>query len=404
MGVWPLSDVGDTAIRDLCGNCQPGTFGTGQTWTANATGPAINFAGTGIITVGDYDLVVGDTATWVFQFNPANTTQVAGIINKRTAYNSQQAYSIGLNYRVTNVLTAGIGAGGSSSTECVYEFPASGWAGVENQVILTYDRTRGDTARWKCYRNGLAITAAWVVDADQSIVATTSPIEFGRVNNATLYYTGTLSYMLMFNTALDNYVDQLHARPWAMIWTPGRRCWYGDAGGGTTYYATLSETATVSEVMPRQTQRTLSETATTSETLAWLLSRTLSELATGADALTKLTGRTLSETATASETLTRAVARTLTDTATATDAQSKLLARALSEVLTATDALTASIYSGTTYLLTLSELLTATDGLAKQRLLVLAIAQATTILDAAQATTVLDAAQATTILDAQELS
>lgn len=233
---WLFNDPGSGGISDLLLTCPFASLGTGQSWTSAANGWGVSFAGTGIISVGDYDLVVGDECTWLLRFNPTNTTQVAGIANKRIGYNYQQAWSIGLCYERANTLCCVVGTA-ATTTQCEYDVSTSGWAGTDNLIVASYNKNRASADRWRVYRNGVAQTTVPSYDNALSIVDTSAPIEFGRVNNATLYYSGIISDCGMWSYALDGEeIRQVSAEPYSMIWTPGRKStwWFSAAGAAAS--------------------------------------------------------------------------------------------------------------------------------------------------------------------------
>lgn len=217
---------------------------------------------------------------------------------------------------------------------------------------------------YHCYTNSTTATATWSI---------------GNWANSTWYESSSLSgcveevvaraswasdnaLVLFAYPASSSETKYRSVRQWD---TPGNvsgakfNCTYTVAG--TTYYVTLSETATATETVPCTPKRSLSETATASEIIARQADRTLAEIATGQDALARTVERLLSETATGTDTLalSRLLAILLSETVTGADALAKLIGRSLSETATGTDNMTLSA------ILTLAEETTGTDSITR---------------------------------------
>jgi len=224
-GEWWFNDGAATLVTDASSNNAHGTFGTGQTWVTTDIGSAVNFAGNGIINAGDNDLLLGTRATFVLCMTPnlAGTSTIAGVLNKRDAFNSNAAYSLGFNYYGgSNEFGCDIGTGTGGAGYAAYTCSSNGWmtgGTVTRHVVATYDAGRAAGGRIRFYVNGVQVTATVKDEGAPTIINTSANIRFGQVNSTgSYYYTGILHYALVFPDALDGDVPALQG-PWP-IWQP----------------------------------------------------------------------------------------------------------------------------------------------------------------------------------------
>lgn len=112
--------------------------------------------------------------------------------------------------------------------------------------------------------------------------------------------------------------------------------------GGTAHTKELTETVTLSDAAPKQTNRLLSETLTLTDTKIASLSRQLLEALSLSDTQIKAPAKTLSETLSLADTLLKDLQRTLSESVTLTDVNTNLATKIieLTEILTLSDTLT----------------------------------------------------------------
>lgn len=191
------------------------------TWVGSTKGSAVKFASS-VFQYGNLGFLdAADNVSCVLSIRPDSLSQVAGIVQKRRPIGN--AWSFGLGYNATSKFTCSVGSAVTADNlYCEYEYSTSGWSTTAfQQIIGAYDKTRGATARWRCWRNGIEMSATFPQENAISVGTTTDVVEIGRVNNSTLYYAGSIEYIYLYRRTLQPPdVAWLYEEPFAMFRTP----------------------------------------------------------------------------------------------------------------------------------------------------------------------------------------
>lgn len=233
-----------SALRDLVSNRPPSwTAGTPE-YAVNKYGRALNFA-SDVASFGDVELFPSTTATWLIVDKPVNLTQAAGLVNKRLSASSQHAYSIGYNYNSSSELCVDLGGVGGSSVAISYRFALTKFSTNGNIIVVVIDVAAGAGQKVRLYVNGVEETSR-VVGADNalsSITNTTAPVELGRVNNGTIYYTGHINRVAAWSRALSpQEAASVSANQWQLFKPVERRIWVPASTGGGDVSVTFNRT------------------------------------------------------------------------------------------------------------------------------------------------------------------
>ena len=200
-----------------------------------------------VVSYGDIsDLDGSRTMSVLLRIKPDNWNVVAGILNKRTAWNSQNCFSIGTNYNNNLQLSFQVGSG--SGVDTAYYINHAGFSTTEfTTLLLTYNADSPATNRMRFFKDGVeqSTSIADGGDAGGPLVNTSSALEIGRVNNGTLRYTGSVSHIAVFRSDLS-YIGRQASLDQNFYLKPANPITYfiPSAGGGPTilydeYYKTL---------------------------------------------------------------------------------------------------------------------------------------------------------------------
>jgi hypothetical protein len=193
---WKFDEGSGTTAADSSGSGNTGTV-NGPTWTSGEIGGALNFDGVNdYVSVPDAGNLDNTSAlTIAFWVKPTILDgSPRGIVSKRTASGSQDAYSIFFNSG--NQIHVDIDTGNNRfSTNTV--FLTNTWY----HVAVTYDGTLAPASRVHVYVNGVLDKTAGETSA--SIPNYASDLAFGKlVGNPTSYFAGSLDDVRIYNRAL----------------------------------------------------------------------------------------------------------------------------------------------------------------------------------------------------------
>lgn len=327
-----LDSRGDLFFREDAAGRVPSQSVGQLTRQATPFGVAAGLA-SAVTSFGDVELFTGSQVAFqVFEI-PANLTQVAGLVNKRSSATSQNSFSFGYNYNAANEFTVDIGDGAGTAVGINYRFSTSTFSTAGNNLIILIDGQAGTGQKIRVFRNGVAALNV-LNNADNTFSAftnTTAPLEIGRVNNATLYYAGGILLVRAWNRLLTpDEVGTLSDNPWQLYRPAERRVWLSDVaggGGGTNYPVSIAESIAAVEATSAAASLgvSVSETAIAAETVASIVSvqAAIAEVCTALDSAATSAAFTssISESAVAAEQVAAASAfqAAFSDAATALD-------------------------------------------------------------------------------------
>lgn len=126
-----------------------------------------------------------------------------GFVNKRNAFNSANAWSIGNEYTAIGRIDLQIGDAAGTAVGASYYMSRAETAGAWYQYAATYDGSLGAGSRCVMYRDGAAQTTTAITDADVTPGNMSSSLVLGRVNNTgAFYYDGKIAEVAIWNVAL----------------------------------------------------------------------------------------------------------------------------------------------------------------------------------------------------------
>lgn len=164
---------------------------------------------------GDY-ISYGDNAAWDGFGNQIsislwikcdNWSNVAGFINKRSAYNSQNSYSFGIGYVTAGRLYLELGrASDGGNTAATYSVSTVGWSTTEwIHLLVTYNGSNAAGSRCVIYKDGVAQSVTAGNDADVSVYAASSSMLLGRVNSSgSNYLDGAMAEVAVWSKELSS--------------------------------------------------------------------------------------------------------------------------------------------------------------------------------------------------------
>lgn len=282
----------------------------------DATGAQFSSA---VLGYGGLNLFTGAKMTIEVIFQPTTTAQTTAIVQKRGTSTTGNSWALWLDTGSGNFYLE-IGNSTGTNTDVKYGAALSNLSAAAPQHLLaTLDGSLGAGLKIQFYRNGLPIFATPSNDsAISGIFSSTTPIEIGRINNSTLYYSGGISLVRIYNDWFDEARAKRHyERRWSGPLRLQSLARALPTAGGSTYSASASETGSAADAV----------------STALVAAAAVTESASGADAT--------------SNTLTTSAA--VAETASATDSQSQgaLLVAATSEAVSAADtSSTVAIFAG----------------------------------------------------------
>jgi len=216
-------------LRDSVSGVFPSATVGGIGSAVTKYGKAIDFS-SDVFSYGNVDLLAGVTnATFQIIEIPNSTEQVAGIVNKRLAHNSQNGYSIGYNY-VPNRFTVELGDSSGIVQAISYGFNLAYFSTSGNNIITAINGTAAAGEKVKLWNNGIFVpTVSTALDsAISGFFYGTAPLDLGRVNNGTLYYGGKVVLVRIWNRDIsESEAKSLSDNPWQIfepieetIWIP----------------------------------------------------------------------------------------------------------------------------------------------------------------------------------------
>jgi hypothetical protein len=207
-------------MRDTVRNIPPSTA-VGSVSTSTALQGLAAVFSSSVLSFGDVELFSGAEATWQIIEIPNNLTQIGGgLVNKRASSTSLHSFSIGYNYNAGTEFTVDIGNAAGTGAAANYQFSRAGFSTtVANNLVVVIDGQAPALSRVKLFRNGVSVsrTSAPADIAFTSFANTASPLEVGRVNNATTYYAGRIFLVRAWNRALrGNEVSAVSENPYTV--------------------------------------------------------------------------------------------------------------------------------------------------------------------------------------------
>lgn len=206
------------------------TTGTPAWKPGRGGGGALSFASL-VLGYGDVNIFDGLTQlSVIMSVRPASLSQVAGVLNKRNGAGGQDAVSLGFGYNAASQFSCAVGLG--AAVGAVYNFSVAGWSTSAYQcAAAVWNDSLGAGNRWRAWRDGVPLAkVSQGSDAGGPIADTTSPLELGRVNNASLFFSGELEYVYLYRRALTAAeVQVVTAQPYAMFTAP---FWRRNIGAG----------------------------------------------------------------------------------------------------------------------------------------------------------------------------
>lgn len=140
-------------------------------------------------------------ACWLY---PDSLATAFGIINKRSAHNSANAYSMGVGY--TSILRWELQLGNAANTAvgAAYYATRSEAAGSWYHVCMTYDGSLSAGSRCAIYINGSSKAVTASTDANVTPGNAASDLVLGRVNNTgSFYFDGRMAEAGVWDVALS---------------------------------------------------------------------------------------------------------------------------------------------------------------------------------------------------------
>lgn len=231
----------DQQMYDVVHGIQPPVVaGTSVTKGGGPLGVATVFA-TSVLGFGDLELFTGAQGTFQIIEQPTNLTQVSGLIDKRTSGTGSNSFSLGYNYTTSNRFSVELGSAAGTGGGVHYQFSTGGFnTAVPNNLVIVINGQEATGQRIKLYKNGVEVSAITITGdaAFTTFTNTTSPLEIGRVNNSTAYYSGKIFLVRAWDRALSvEEVMSITANPWQVFKAPKPIYLYKATTGGILSYS-----------------------------------------------------------------------------------------------------------------------------------------------------------------------
>lgn len=140
-------------------------------------------------------------ACWAY---PDTFATTFGLINKRSAHNSANAYSMGMGYTSTTRWELQLGNAANTAVGAAYYATRSEAAGSWYHVCMTYDGSLSAGSRCAIYINGSSKAVTASTDANVTPGNAASDLVLARVNNTgSFYFDGRMAEAAVWDVALS---------------------------------------------------------------------------------------------------------------------------------------------------------------------------------------------------------
>lgn len=140
-------------------------------------------------------------ACWMY---PDSFATSYGLINKRSAHNSANAYSMGVGYTSTNRWELQLGNAANTAVGANYYATRSEATSQWYHVCMTYDGSLSAGSRCAIYIDGVSKTVTAGTDANVTPGNAASDLVLGRVNNSgSFYFDGRMAEPAIWDDALS---------------------------------------------------------------------------------------------------------------------------------------------------------------------------------------------------------
>lgn len=208
--------------RDLCRHANASVSGTAPTWVSARA----DYSGAGYHSFGDVDWFDGLSAFTIAAMVRVDTYSAAmGLLNKRAAFNSENAFSVGWRYSaVDGYFTCGVGATTAEANK--YSFQ-SGSPGGWNLWLAAYDSAASAGSRWRLWINAAEIAPLVENDGNGAVPNTTAPVIIGAVNSGSpLYFDGAIDWLYAWRGVRSDLILPLLTDPYQFLDDGPRRVYY----------------------------------------------------------------------------------------------------------------------------------------------------------------------------------
>lgn len=225
--------------RDLAGGVVPANTVGLPTAVGSAVGQGADFT-SAVLGYGDIELITGSKMTIEVLVQPDTTSQTAAIVQKRTAFNSENSWALWFDAGGTLWFEIGNSTGTASAVK--YGISASALDTSAQHIIATLDGSAAINQKIQFYRNGMPVSISSVNDDNttSSIYNSTTPVEVGRINNSTLYFDGKVYFVRIYNTWFSEDRAKRHAENYWQFFREYLNVPVAAAGGGANFTWTSS--------------------------------------------------------------------------------------------------------------------------------------------------------------------